>query len=151
MRKKLKLTKTNNMFGYTYTLSNGTDNWVINPVVAKETDFTKKNKSVTHYFWFRSPSISLSSIDNTIDFLADVDDVFKFEVWENDGKFDASLKLSNEDDAQSLAWSLTEDWLKWSQQDEDDLKKKMNAKPQKVKIDKNGNVKVTVTVTTLGE
>ena len=86
-------------------------------------------------------------------FLTETDGYFYFEVWETDGVFDASLKFANKEDAENLAWTMTETWMKWDTNAEEDWKESRKPKkPLKVKINKDGSVtvKTKVSVTTLG-
>jgi hypothetical protein len=151
MRNKIKWLTTSDMFGHKYVMTNGTDNWDIPEV--QENEWTKNQKQVKKFYWFRSPKITVREIESTLGLLGESEGKFNFEVWETDGKFDASLKVENHDDATNIAWTLTETWMKWSKESENEFKASLKPqKPLKAKIDKNGNlvVKGKVTVASLG-
>ena len=63
--------------------------------------------------------------------------------------WDASLKMTHEGDVENLAWTLTEIWMKWNSEQEDELKGKFNAKPLKARVTKDGRIRVRATVTSI--
>jgi len=160
MREKAVWKQESTSLGHTYHLAQGSESWLVTENM--ETDWTVKNRAIRKYFWFRSPRITLSQLETTIDFLSSMDGAYNLEVWatqeERDGKkaeaqFDASLKLANSDDAATVAWSLTEIWMKWSQDAEKELKASLRPrKALKATVDRDGNVRIRgrVTQTTLG-
>ena len=147
MSKSLAWQHSANMFGHTYHLVLGDE-----PVLVREnleTDWQLKQKNIKKYFWFRAPSISLADLGTTLSFLSELENTYFLEVFgESQDKLSASLKLSDETDAATLAWTLTTTWMKWSKSEEKELKSR---RPAKVKVGKNGKITVKVQVTSLGE
>lgn len=147
MSKSLAWQHSANMFGHTYHLVLGDDTVLVRENL--ETDWQLKQKNIKKYFWFRAPSISLADLGTTLSFLSELENTYFLEVFgESQDKLSASLKLSDETDAATLAWTLTTTWMKWSKSEEKELKSR---RPSKVKVGKNGKITVKVQVTSLGE
>lgn len=150
-RKLCKLQAKTTMFGTQIDLVQ--DGTVLGTLVSDSpTNWCKKNKKVTQEsFWLRAPNLDLNQLSVTAQMLADVDHAFEFRVWHQNGKYDASLKLVDQADVALLAWSLNGVWGKWSTEDEQQLV--ASAKPQKpvkVKVLKDGTIKVKGKVTMSG-
>ena len=160
MREKATWKQESTSLGHTYHLAQGSETWLVKENM--ETDWTVKNRNIRRHFWFRSPRITLSQLETTIDFLSSMDGAYNLEVWatqeEQDGRkmdvqFDASLKISDATDAAMVGWSLTETWMKWNQESEKELRASLKPrKPLKATMDRDGNVRIQgrVTQTTLG-
>jgi hypothetical protein len=147
MSKSLDWQHSANMFGHTYHLVLSDETVLVRENL--ETDWQLKQKNIKKYFWFRSPSISLADLGTTLSFLSELENTYFLEVFgESKDKLSASLKLSDETDAATLAWTLTTTWMKWSKSEEKELKSR---RPAKVKVGKNGKITVKVQVTSLGE
>lgn len=147
MSKSLAWQHSANMFGHTYKLVLGDDTVLVRENL--ETDWQLKQKNIKKYFWFRAPSISIADLGTTLSFLSELENTYFLEVFgESQDKLSASLKLSDETDAATLAWTLTTTWMKWSKSEEKELKSR---RPSKVKVGKNGKITVKVQVTSLGE
>jgi hypothetical protein len=152
MRKKSKLTVTENMFGRSFELKCGDQ---VHTLVTNQQDgqwLRKGNLGTANYWWFRAPSISVEQLGQTVRSLAHMQHAFEFHVWYTDNKLDASIKISDEIDAATFAWSHTEMWMKWSTQAEAELSKGRRPTPAlKATVDKNGKVRVRgqVTVTSM--
>ena len=148
-RNRLQWKLVKNVFGNNYVMSNGKQDWVIPE--AQEKNWKPKQRNLTEFYWFRAPRINISQIEQVLGFLSETDGNFYFEVWETDGEFDASIKFATKEDAENLAWTMTETWMKWDTNSEEDWKESRKPKkPLKVKINKDGSLTVNVTVTTLG-
>jgi hypothetical protein len=150
-RNRLQWKLTTNVFGYNYVMSNGKQDWVIPE--SQDKNWKPKQRVLKDFYWFRAPNITISQIEHVLGFLTETDGNFYFEVWETDGKFDASLKFALKDDAENLAWTMTETWMKWDVNAEADWKESQKpSKPVKVKVHKDGSitVKTKVKVTSLG-
>lgn len=164
MREKLTWTHSEGVLGHSYALTARSDSWTVAENLDNES--LAKNRSLRKCYWFRAPRISLERLATTLDFVDSFDDSFDLEVWVNrpteaelektpkaECWFDASLKVTGAGDAATLAWSLTEIWMKWDKAQENEFKQ--NLKPKKalkVKVDKDGNIRVQgkVTATSLG-
>lgn len=160
MREKLTWAHTENVLGHTYHLQVGSETWEVASNLEK--DALSKNRSLRKCFWFRAPKISLSRLSTTLEFLDSFDGAFCLEAWVNrpteaevtrnsraEPWFDASLKVGDETDAATLAWSLTEIWMKWSKAQEQEFKQDLKPKKAlKVTVDKDGNVRVKGKITT---
>jgi hypothetical protein len=142
---KLNWQITNNMFGYTSHLIVGD---VVVPVAENlELDWQRNQKSFRKGYWFRAPKISVSELATTLSFLSELENPFNLEVFGDDvEKLSASLRLKDETDAATVAWTLTTTWMKWSPDAERELK---TQKPTKLRVGKSGQIKATITVTSI--
>lgn len=144
MRKQISFIHSENMFGHTYAYELP-DQAPVTVLENSEHAWHMNHKRINKpYYWFRAPQISQSQLSQTLKNLCDLGTPFELKVWHSDKGLDASLKISDELDASTWAWSHTEMWAKWS----DDAEKSWKAeqKPRKVKVLKDGTVKVKVTV-----
>ena len=147
MSKSLDWAHTTNMFGHTYHLMIGESQLLVRENL--ENDWLSRQKNIKKHFWFRAPKISLADLGTTLSFLSELENNYLLEVFgESEDKLSASLKLSDETDAATVAWTLTGTWMKWSKNDEKDLKSR---RPAQVKVGKDGSVKVKVQVSSLGD
>lgn len=145
MSKPLEWHKTHNMFGYSYSLKIGESQVTVAENL--EQDWQAHQKNLRKGFWFRAPHISIANLATTLSFLGDLENNFDLQVTgESADKLSASLRLSDETDAATVAWTLTTIWMKWSKSDEKELK---STKPAKIRVTKSGKIKATVTVTGL--
>lgn len=148
MRKKLSISRNSNVFGHSYQLLSEPP---ITLAANLEQDWTVLNRSrLPKYFWFRAPKISALQLEDTVKGLANLEDRFCFEVWQNGQVFDASLKIVDETDAETWAWSYAHYWQKWSKNQEQEWRSSINSKPR-VKVNSKGQVKITVQVSTLAD
>jgi hypothetical protein len=158
MRKKLSIQHDKSLFGHTYTLVQG--DLSVEIIKNMDSDFKKNSSRITkNYYWFRAPKISQDALMESMQGLCYMEGKHQLEVWatvhENQApQFDASLKLVDDVDAASWAWSYTDVWMKWDDAAEKEFKEGL--KPQKglkVYTDKDGNLKVKgkVTVTELSD
>lgn len=147
MRKKIKLRHVENMFGHSYygdwadqtnvpVLENHCQAWHLN--------HTRVSKP---FYWFRAPTINLEQLRTTLANLCDLSNPYELRMWHSDKGFDASLKITDDMDAAVWAWSHTEMWAKWSQEQEKEFLRSI--KPVKLKVNADGTVKVKVTVSQL--
>lgn len=152
-RTKMKWQITSNMFGVTCELKGKSQTFLAGENIENDVFLNQMKKQITKkFFWFRAPKITTDEIQETVECISNLDGNFSFDVWETDGKLDASLKVVNESDAATIAWSLTRTWMKWDEHQEEDLLSEK--KPVKIHIEKDsdGNitgVKADVTVKTL--
>jgi hypothetical protein len=147
MRKQIRFEHAENMFGHTYSYQTP-DHTMITVLENTEADWMHNHKRVVKpYFWFRAPTISVSQLAVTMRDLCDLATSYELKVWHSDRGLDASLKITDEMDAATWAWSHTEIWAKWSDSQEKEFVQSL--KPRKLKVNKDGSVKVKVSVTTL--
>jgi hypothetical protein len=146
------------MFGHSCEIAMGDQKWTL--VEHQETDFLKKQGRIKEgYYWFRAPKITLDQLSTTAENLAHLEGKFQFDVWATfkeqgaEATFDSSLKILDQMDAATFAWGHTEIWMKWNQEQENDLKKawKSIAKPKAVKVTKNGTIRVTIEQSSLSD
>jgi len=140
MRNKLKLVHESNMFGTRVLLQEEDQTHVLAENL--ERSWSKLNKRVKGGYWFRAPTINLDRLSVTARFLSQLENPFQFEVHSNEGKWDASLRVSNEDDAEFAAWSLNGLYDKWSAVQEKEFKSQLKAKPLKATVGKDGKVRI---------
>jgi hypothetical protein len=152
MRKKLAIQHDRSLFGHTYTLVKG--DLSVEIIKNMDSDFKKNAGRITkNYYWFRAPKISQAALMESMQGLCNLEGKHQLEVWatvnENqEPLFDASLKLVDDVDAASWAWSYTDVWMKWDDAAEKEFK--AGLKPQKglkVYTDKDGNLKVKGNIT----
>lgn len=149
MRKQIRFEHSENMFGHTYTYQLP-DQDVVQVLQNHDADWRVNNKRVGKpYFWFRAPHISNAQLAVTMRDLCDLGAMYELKVWHSDKGLDASLKISDDMDAASWAWSHTEIWAKWSQAQEKEFTQSL--KPRKLKVNKDGSVKVKVTVSEISD
>lgn len=151
MRKKMKIQLETNMFGTTVKLAS--EDQVYTLATNREVNLKPLLKTVkTNYWWFRAPTITEKNLGITLQVLENCEHPVQLEVWDTDGKWDASLKVQDQTDAEQVAWQLNGMWDKWSAEEEQSLKEKFKpARPLKVKVNKDGTLRVRgkVTVTQL--
>lgn len=158
MRNKLSIKHDKGLLGHTHTLVH--EDLSVEISKNMESDFRKNASRISkNYYWFRAPKISQAALEETVQGLCNLEGKHQLEVWvtqqENKSPlFDASLKLVDEVDAASWAWSYTDVWMKWDDAAEKEFKDGL--KPQKglkVYTDKDGNLKVKgkVTMTSLDD
>lgn len=144
MRKQIKFQHVENMFGHTYSYQT-LDASTVTVLANHEHNWRQNQKRVSkNYFWFRAPRISQAQLAITLQDLCDLTAPYELKVWQSDKGLDASLKITDDMDAASWAWSHTEIWAKWSAAQEKEFIQSL--KPRKLKVLKDGTVKVKVTV-----
>jgi hypothetical protein len=151
MRKKMKFNRRKNVLGHTCELQHSDQTFAL--INDSETDVLAHKGKVVQGYWFRAPSITLDQLQTTARNLAFTENKFEFDVHiqtndSNQPKFDASLKFSNEDDAATFVWGHTEMWIKWDDNQEKNWQQEQ--KPLRLRQNKDGSVRVTVTMETLG-
>lgn len=144
MRKPVAIQHKTNMFGTTVSIQVGEDTHVLAENLLKS--WKKLNKRQPKAFWFRAPNATMEQIRTTAQFLENLEQPFHFQIWHDQGKWDASLRVSDETDAATVAWSLNGVLDKWTQEEEQELRASRNAKPLKARVGKDGKVRVKVTV-----
>ena len=148
MRQLIKFTHATNMFGHSYSYEK--DQKQVSIIENAEHAWHMKHQRVTKpYFWFRAPNITLQALQITMRDLGLLEHKFELKVWQSDKGLDASLKIKDEMDASMWAWSHTEIWAKWSEAQEKDWNQ--GQKPQKLKVNKNGQVKIKVTMSEISD
>lgn len=145
MRKQLKIAHSETMFGHTYTyqLPDQSDTITVLENHAEAWHLNQKRVSKPFY-WFRAPRINNSQLTTTLQNLADLGAPYELKVWHSEKGLDASLKVTDEMDAATWAWSHTDIWSKWS--DSEEKSWVAEQKPRKLKVNKDGSIKVRVTV-----
>jgi hypothetical protein len=156
--KKLKFASTTNMFGTKINLQTRDKSYDqvlvegFNPV----NPLKNQNKKVTGGYLFRSPNIRNDDWPAVFSSLANAEDQYSLtaELTGEDDKvkIDAWIRFVSQSDAAIFAWTNVDKWQKWSDALEKEERKdaKTRGKPLKATVDKNGNIKVKVKVTTLG-
>lgn len=148
MRKRLKFEHESNMFGHSYFYQH--DQTRVQVLTNCEQAWHVNHKRVSkQFFWFRAPKLTQAQLEVTMRDLGDLASHYELKVWLSDKGLDASLKLTDDMDAAQWAWSHTEMWAKWDDQQELDLA--ASQKPTKIKVDKHGNVKVKVTMSEISD
>lgn len=157
MRTQIQFDHSENMFGHTYTCElpvKGADG----ETPTKKVTLVENHDGAWHlkqrqmrkpYYWFRAPKISQAALAETLRNLSDLEHTYELKVWHTDGVLDASLKIKDEMDTAQWAWSHTDTWAKWSDAEEKEWAQAQ--KPTKLKVNKDGSVKVKVTVSTLSD
>ena len=146
MRKKAKLVVTENMFGRNFELRCGDQTVSLAQNLQADQWLRRGKLGTANYWWFRAPSISVAQLEQTVRSLAHMEHAFEFHVWYTaDQKLDPSIRISDEIDAATFAWSHTEMWLKWSKESEAEIKSSSKRAPR-ITVDKNGRARVKVTV-----
>ena len=140
MRKKMKLVHNETMFGTDVSLVAGNETHVLAQNL--DTSWRKLNKRVQGGYWFRAPTVGLNTLCTTARFLCQMEKPFQFEVFDTDGKWDAVLKVSDESDAEMLAWGLNGLYDKWTADQEKEFKAQLKAKPLKATVGKDGKVRI---------
>ena len=149
MRKKQKITCTENLFGHNYTVAD--DENSVELASAVELDWTSRQRRLKQCYWFRAPRISLDQLADTARGLVNTDGRFQFDIWRTEHSWEASLKFEDEMDATTWAWSRAHYWQKWDAAQEKQLLQQLRSRPKKARVTKDGRVKVTVQVTTLSD
>jgi len=151
MRRKVKFERETNMFGHTYHMINSDSR--VKVTEHQDQDWKKNQSRVSQpCYWFRAPQISLPQLQITLESLTHLDGKYQLEVWQSDRSYDASLKIVTESDAATWAWSHTDIWAKWGQTQEQEFKASLKPrKPTKLKVNKDGTVRVKVTVSELSD
>jgi DUF971 family protein len=141
-RKLCKIKFNTNMFG-TQTLL--CEQEQVTPLNHTDgTDWSKQRKTLKeNFFWLRSPHATVEHLRAAVHILENVSHHVEFKVWCSDGKYDASLKFSDADDAAMAAWSLNGAWCKWDADQESQwILSQKPQKPLRVKVDSKGRIRV---------
>lgn len=161
MRNRLLMFRSKSILGHSCHMAWEDQKW--NLVDNQETDFLENQRRIKQgYYWFRAPKITLDQLTTTAQNLSHVEDKFQLDVWASTKDqdlsldkvtFDASLKFQDQIDAATFAWGHTEMWIKWDQDQENQLKKQMKNehKPLVARVGKDGTIKVRVQVETLDD
>jgi hypothetical protein len=148
MRTKIKIDHTSDVLGHSYSFDLERDHVAL--AQGLENDWSALNRTrLSKYFWFRAPLITQEQLADTVRGLANLEKPFVFEIWQNEAKLDASLKISDDNDAALWAWGYAHYWQKWSKEAEKEFKNDHQRKPQKMKVNKDGTVRVKVQVSTI--
>lgn len=150
MRTKIAIDHTSDVLGHSYSFEVAPDR--VQLAQGMEEDWTRLNRArLKKYFWFRAPLVTQDQLADTVKGLANLEKPFSFEIWQNESRLDASLKISDEGDAALWAWSYAHYWQKWSKEAEREFRAGLKSKAQKVKVNKDGTVRVKVQVTSITE
>lgn len=149
MRKQIRFDHTENMFGHTHTYQLP-DTDVVTVLENHELNWQVNHKRVSKpFFWFRAPKISVAQLAVTMQDVCNLGAPYELKVWHSDKGLDASLKITDDMDAAQWAWGHTEMWAKWSDAQEKEWVAAQ--KPRKLKVLKDGTVKVKVTVSQISD
>jgi hypothetical protein len=154
---KLKFVRETNMFGTTITLANtsGTYKEILTEGFNPADPLAGLDTKIKTGHLFRSPGIKKDDWAPTFNSLYNCNGKFNLtaELSDTDGKqvVTAWVRFAEPDDAALFAWSSVEIWQKWSDALEDAHKQEAKVgKKTNVFVDKDGKLKATVTVTSLG-
>jgi hypothetical protein len=151
MRQKLKFQFDQTFFGTQVTLIGSNKNVVLAQDLDRNWQ-SNNQKLKNNFYWFRAPRITQEDLGHTVQGLVQMQGQFELEVWENQcDVMDASLKIADQTDAAEWAWTHTSIWQKWSQDAEKEFLAQQKPKATKIKVNKDGSVKVNVQVTTLSD
>ena len=149
MRKRIKIHHQHSILGHSYHVETAEGRYELANGISE--DWSKLQGRVsTDYYWFRAPTITLAQLSDTVQCLHNMSDKFELAIWADGDKLDASLKVTDHVDAAAWAWSFAHFWAKWSPEEEKEFKAAKKSKPR-LRVSKNGTVKVKVQVTSLGE
>lgn len=150
MRTKVEIEHKSDVLGHNYSFEVAPNR--VQLAQGMEEDWTKLNRTrLKKYFWFRAPKITQDQLADTVKGLANLEKPFSFEIWQNEAQLDASIKISDENDAAMWGWSYAHYWQKWSKDAEREYLSDLKRKPQKVKVNKDGTVRVKVQVSSIKE
>lgn len=157
-KSKLRFVQENDMFGTTISLTNrsGTYSETLVTGFNPSNPLRNMSKSVKTGYLFRSPNIDVNDWPSTFNALHNCEGKFNLtaEMDEKDGKtcVTAWVRLEEREDAALFAWTNVEVWQKWSDELEAaSREEEKSRKKAKVFVDKDGKIKATVSVTTLGD
>lgn len=106
-------------------------------------------------YMFRSPGISTGDWQPTLESLIGIEGTFSLSATMNADKknsITALISFSDKNDATMFAWTNMDVWQKWSKEKEAEEQARIQDSSKPVaEVDENGNIKVKVTVTTLGD
>ena len=155
---KLKFVRETNMFGTTITLATASGSYketLVEGFSPADPLASIDNKIKTGHL-FRSPGIKTEDWASTLNSLYNCNGKFNLtaELSDKDGRqvVTAWVRFAEPDDAALFAWSSVDIWQKWSDALEDAHRQESKAgKKTNVFVDKDGKLKATVTVTSLGD
>lgn len=156
---KLRFVETTDMFGTSIRLasSNGSYDQEIVSGFNPSDPLKNMDKKLSGGFLFRSPNIHESSWPSTIGSLCNTEGRFKleaelFEKKDGAGSVTAWARFENQDDAAMFAWSQVDVWQKWSDEKEAAFREDLKKVPEsaKIEVDKDGKIRATIKVETLG-
>lgn len=150
--RKLYWSKETNVFGTAVWL--GTKDKSVNQQVAANMPFDpikRLQPKLKKGYQFRSPGISFDKFQSVFETLEQISG--PINIWaERDEKTEnitAYAVVEEKSDAAMFAWAQVETFQKWSDAQQAEAKAEAKRKPQKVRINKDGTIRVRVTQTTL--
>jgi hypothetical protein len=147
VRKRQKIHHQKSILGHSYHVDTADGPYELANGLSE--DWTQLAGRVSeNYYWFRAPTITLAQLADTVQCLHSMSGKFELALWADGDKFDASLKVTDELDAAAWAWSFAHFWAKWSPEQEKEFQAAKKSKP-KLRVGKNGTVKVKVQVSTI--
>lgn len=154
-RKKLKYDVVSSMFGHTVSVTDVDGD--VN-VLGENIGFDPAKRFETKLkegYLFRNPEISVTDFATLWDTVGSM--TGKLNIWiEQEVKKDkkpvtyAYALIQDKEDATMFAFTHME-FQKWSNDLDKEAKKEANRKPQKLRVTKDGRIRVRVTTTSLGD
>lgn len=152
--KKLKWTTETNIFGTRIVLENADQTY--SEVVAenlKNDPFVKRDSRLRTGYLFRNPATDVSQLASVFETVESFEN--KFNIWaELDDKtktLTTYVRVADASDATMFAFSQVETFQKWSDDLDKQARQEARRRPQKIKVNKDGTVRVRVTATTLAD
>jgi hypothetical protein len=152
--RKLQWNRTTNIFGTTVKLRSRDGSYEIQ--VAENMDFdpvARLDSKLKEGYLFRSPQIESNLFPHVFESLNMISG--PVNIWiEQDKKSEKLIGyavVQDKMDAGMFAFANVEHWQKWSNELEAESRAEAKRKPQKIKINKDGTIKVKVTTTTLSD
>lgn len=152
--KKLKWTTETNIFGTKIVLENADQTY--SEIVAENltTDpFLKRDNGLKTGYLFRNPTTDVSQLASVFETVESFEN--KFNIWaeldEKTKNITTYVRVSDKSDATMFAFSQVETFQKWSDDLDKQARKEARRRPQKIKVNKDGSVRVRVTATTLAD
>lgn len=152
--KTFKLYSETDFFGTKVYLQDSDNNRELLAENLTANPLEKMQDSINGGYMFRSPNIPTDAWADSLKsfgtFSSNYSLIFHYD--EKSKKVTPVLRVEDQMDAAMFAWTNVEVWQKWSQEKEDEFiaSKSADNKPT-VFVDENGNLKATVTVTTLSD
>lgn len=155
---KLKFLQTSDMFGTTITLTNhnGSYNETLVSGFNPANPLRNMSRSIKEGYLFRSPNILIENWAPTFGSLHNCEGKFNLTAElskKNDRQVvTAWIRFAEKSDAAMFAWSNGEIWQKWSDELEAASREEQKTPTKsKIFVDKDGKIKATVSVNTLGD
>ena len=152
--KKLNWSTETNIFGTKIWLENKDKSF--REVVAENLTsdpFAKSNRRLKQGYLFRNPNTEISQLASVFETVQSFEDTFNIwaEVDDKTNVVTTYVRVADKSDATMFAFSQVETFQKWSDQLDKDARKEARRKPQKIKFNKDGTVRVKVTAVSLSD